>query len=184
MYQLINFLTIIVLLEWVLMNLLHSLLPSSMLFSPCPSLWISLIGSSSRLRSLWIIQAHAYCMLPIWPCQAYKHHACSLKNGHITHSKEYIFSHEKWRPWGYHLPTSCNRCSSPQSWKDPVKSISMYIFSCRNANCHEVCTFDKPQILYRFPQKLVEVDGWLGIMSSNNYTALHMHCRCLYIQLV
>ena len=87
-----------------------------------------------------------------------------LENGHIAHSKEYIFSHAKWRPWGYRLPTSCNRCSSPQSWKDPVKSILMYIFSCRNANCCEVCTFNKPQDFVPFSS---EVSG--GRWMVRNY---------------
>jgi hypothetical protein len=67
-----------------------------------------------------------------------------FENGGIAYSKEYVFSHEKWRPWGYRLPASCNGCSSPLSWKDPVKSKSTYIFNCRNVDCREVCSFEKP----------------------------------------
>lgn len=67
-----------------------------------------------------------------------------FEDGYIKYSKEYVFSHKKWRPWGYRLPASCNGCSSPQSWKGPVKSKSTYSFNCRNVDCREVCSFVKP----------------------------------------
>ena len=84
-----------------------------------------------------------------------------FKDGCFSEAKEYVFSHEKWRPWGHRLPPSCPECYSPESWKDPVKSKSTYIFNCRSDKCKGVCLFDKPEGFEPFVGDSVSGGRWL-----------------------
>jgi hypothetical protein len=72
-----------------------------------------------------------------------------------------VFSHEKWRPWGHRLPSSCPKCSAPECWKDPVKSKSSYIFNCRSVDCDGACLFDKQEGFQPLPGDSVAGGRWL-----------------------
>lgn len=85
----------------------------------------------------------------------------NFEDGHLSEAKEYVFSHEQWRPWGHRLPPSCPICSSPECWKDPVKSKSTYIFNCRSDKCAGVCLFDKQEGFEPLPGDSVAGGRWL-----------------------
>lgn len=85
----------------------------------------------------------------------------NFEDGCLSQAKEYVFSHEKWRPWGHRLPPSCPKCSSPESWKDPVKSKSTYIFNCRSDTCDGVCSFEKQEGFEPLPGDSVAGGRWL-----------------------
>jgi hypothetical protein len=57
---------------------------------------------------------------------------------------EYIWSHDKLRPYGHRLPSVCPECLAPRAYGKPIMGQGDIMFACGNANCNGKLRF-QPQ---------------------------------------
>jgi hypothetical protein len=60
----------------------------------------------------------------------------STINHTAIQAREFIFAHEKLRPWGQKIPICCAICKSPRSWGRPIKENSTIVFWCKTQNAN------------------------------------------------
>lgn len=73
---------------------------------------------------------------------------------------EYIFVHERLRPWGHSLPIACPICKCPRAWGRPIKENSTIVFWCKTLNANGVKCPGKAR--YRKPDGLVPFSRDVG----------------------